>query len=85
MDISLLYVLLNKPFKNHLKQLYYKWFLEEGHVVTQTRTIKTPDVEPQQQIYLETAVKEFKKFCMSDEIERRMRKQPGMLEVNMTV
>jgi hypothetical protein len=69
MDTSLLFVLVNKPFKNHLKQLYLKWFLEEGRVVTQIETIKKPDVEPQQQIYQEVAVKEFKKFCMSDEMD----------------
>jgi hypothetical protein len=37
----LLYVLANKPFKDHLKQLHSKWLLAEDHVLALLDNKKT--------------------------------------------
>jgi hypothetical protein len=33
---------MNRPFKNHLKQLYSKWLLARGHVLTLPGELRDP-------------------------------------------
>jgi hypothetical protein len=39
---TVLDVVVNKPFKDHLKQFYFEWLLAVDHVLTPTVKIKTP-------------------------------------------
>jgi hypothetical protein len=43
--ISHNYILVNKPFKNHLKQLYSEWPLAGHYVLTPTGPIRKPSIE----------------------------------------
>jgi len=37
-------VVVNKLFKDHLKQLYSEWFLTGDHVLSQIKRIKKPNI-----------------------------------------
>jgi hypothetical protein len=39
------YILVNKPFKNHLKQLYSEWPLAGHYVLTPTGPKRKPSIE----------------------------------------
>jgi hypothetical protein len=70
-------VVLNKPFKDHLKQLHSEWFLARDHILTPTGKIKKPSVAllcqciktSWQRICPEVMVKRFKKCCISNAMD----------------
>jgi hypothetical protein len=39
------YIVVNKPFKNHLEQLYSEWLLGGHYVLTPSGTIRKPSTE----------------------------------------
>jgi hypothetical protein len=93
-------VVVNKPFKDHLKQLYSEWLLAGGHVLTPTGKVKKPSIEllchwiktSWQQISLQVIVKGFKSVVyLMQWTEGRMifcggtRQKLGVLAVNMRV
>jgi hypothetical protein len=43
-QLKVLDVVENKPFKDHLKQLYSEWLLAGDHILTSTGKIKKPGV-----------------------------------------
>jgi hypothetical protein len=43
-QLQVLEVVVNKPFKDHLKQLYSEWPLAGDHILTPTGKIKKPSV-----------------------------------------
>jgi hypothetical protein len=70
---------VNKPFKDHLKQLYFEWLLAGDHVLTSTGKIKKPSIAllcqwiktSWQRICPEVIVKGFKECCMSNAVDGR--------------
>jgi hypothetical protein len=43
-QLQVLDVVVNKPFKHHLKQLYSEWLLAGDHILTPTGKIRKPTV-----------------------------------------
>lgn len=43
-QLQVLDVMVNKPFKDHLKQLYTNWLLGGGHALTPTGKLKKPSI-----------------------------------------
>jgi hypothetical protein len=70
---------VNKPFKDHLKQLYFECLLAGDHILTPTGKIKKPSVAllcqwiktSWQRIRPEVIVKGFKKCCISYAVDGR--------------
>jgi hypothetical protein len=68
---------VNKPFKDHLKQLCNEWFLSGDHALTSAGRIKKPSVTvlcqwiltAWQHISREVIVKGFKKCCISSAMD----------------
>jgi hypothetical protein len=90
--ISHSYIIVNMPFKNHLKQLYSEWLLAGHCVLTPPGTIKKPSIELlcQWVKFMATDLSRsgnhrILKVVMCDEMYGRMRKKLGMLAVNIRV
>jgi hypothetical protein len=70
---------VNKPFKDHLKQLYSEWLLAGDHILKPSGTIKKPSVAllcqriktSWQRICPKLIVKGFKKCCISNAMDGR--------------
>jgi hypothetical protein len=43
-QLQVLDVFVNKPFKDHLRQLYNNWFLQGNHALTPGGKLKKPSV-----------------------------------------
>jgi hypothetical protein len=73
-QLQVLNVVVNKLFKDHVKQLYCKWLLTGGHALIPAGRTKKPVVTvlcqwiimARQHISLEVIVKGFKKCCISN-------------------
>jgi hypothetical protein len=85
---------VNKPLKDHLKQLYSEFLLAGNHALTPTGIIKKSCAEllcqwiktSWQWISSAVIVKGFKKCDISNgRMDGRMRKKLGMLGANMRV
>jgi hypothetical protein len=90
--ISHNYIIVNMPFKNHLKQLYSEWLLAGHYVLKPTGTIRKPSIVLlcQWVKFMATDLSRsgnhrILKVVMSDEMYGRMRKKWEMLAVNMRV
>jgi hypothetical protein len=78
-QLHVLDVVVNKHFKDHLKQLYSEWLLAGDHILTPTGKIKKPSVALMcqwiktswQGICPEVTVEGFKKCCISNAMDRR--------------
>jgi hypothetical protein len=78
-ELRVLDVVVNKPFKDHLKQLYSEWLLAGAHILTATGKIRKPSVAllcqwvktSWQRICPEVIVRELKKCCVSNEMDGR--------------
>jgi hypothetical protein len=78
-QLQVLDVVVNKPFKDHLKQLYSEWLLAGDHSLTPAEKIKKTSVALLCQwiktswhwICPEVIVKGFKKCCISDAMDGR--------------
>jgi hypothetical protein len=76
-QLQVLVVVVNKPFKDHLKQLYSEWLLSGDHALTPAGRIKKPGVTvlcqwiltARQRISPEVIVKGFKKCCISNAMD----------------
>jgi hypothetical protein len=72
LQLQVLDVVVNKPFKDHIKQLYSEWLLKGNHALTPAGRIKKPSVTilcqwiitAWQYISKEVTVKSFKKCCV---------------------
>jgi hypothetical protein len=72
-QLQALDVVVNKPFKDHLKHLYSEWLLAGDYILTPTGKIQKPSVSllcqwikiSWQRICPEVVVKGFKKCCVS--------------------
>lgn len=71
-------VVVNKLFKDHLKQLYSEWLLSGDHALSQTKRIMKHYMTLHYQWIItswqysssEVILKGFKKCCISDEVDR---------------
>jgi hypothetical protein len=78
-QLQVLDVVVNKLFKDHLKQLYSEWLLAGDHILMPTGKIKKPSVAllcqwiktSWKQICPEVGVKGFKKCCISNAMNGR--------------
>jgi hypothetical protein len=76
-QLQVLDVAVNKPFKDHRKQLYSEWLLNGDHALTPAGRIKKPSVTilcqwiltAWQRISPEVIVKGFKKCCISNAMD----------------
>jgi hypothetical protein len=76
-QLQVLDVVVNRPFKDHLKQLYSEWLLSGDHALTPAGRIKKPSVTilchwiitAWQPISPELIVKGFKKCCISNAMD----------------
>jgi hypothetical protein len=91
-------VVVNRLFKDHLKQLYSKWLLTGDHALSQTKRIKKPNttlycqwiVTSWQCSSSEVILKGFKKCCISDAVDELIMtccgmtvKGMGMVKINV--
>jgi hypothetical protein len=77
LQLQVLDVVVNKPFKDHLKQLYSEWLLKGDHALSPAGRIKKPSVTilcqwiitAWQRISSEVTVKCFKKCCVFSAVD----------------
>jgi hypothetical protein len=75
--LQALNVVVNRLFKDHLKQLYSEWLLTGDHALRQTKRIKKPSMTLYCQWIItswqcsssEVILKGFKRCCISDELD----------------
>lgn len=76
-QLQVLDVVVNKPFKDHLKKAYTNWLLSEDHALTPTGKIKKPSVAilckwikcAWDEISKESIEYEFMKCCISNNMD----------------
>jgi hypothetical protein len=76
-QLQVLDVVINKPFKDHLRQLYNGWLLEGNHALAPGGKLKKPSVTTLGEgiltawgrIYSESILAGFKKCCISNALD----------------
>jgi hypothetical protein len=76
-QLQVYYVVVNKPFKDHLRQLYNDWLLEGNHALTPGGKLKKPSVimlgewilTAWGRICSKSILAGFKKFCISSTLD----------------
>lgn len=76
-QLQVLDVMVNKPFKDNLKQLYSNWLLDGGHALTPTGKLHKPSIallgewilKAWAKISSESIVEGFKKCCITNALD----------------